>query len=133
MSGYTVLHGDAHDFTPPSWNPAEPARRTVELRRHGLLHSQANMWLFPPGSANRRHREPVQEEVFCVLDGVLTAYLGEPPERIELPPRSVVVVEPRTPLQLRNESETDVVFFAYGAPHQPADYEAEKLEDAYFS
>lgn len=71
----------------------------------------------------------MQEEVFCVLEGTLTAYLGEGPERAELPPRSVVVVETGTPLQLRNESDTDVVFFAYGAPAQSSDYVAEKLED----
>ena len=75
--------------------------------------------------------EPVQEEVFCVVEGTLTMYLGEPPERVELPPRSVVVVEPQTPLQLRNESDDATVFFAYGAPAQPSDYKADVLEDAY--
>ena len=134
MSGYAVFAGGDHAFAAPSWNPAETGRELVEVREAaGLRHSQAALWRYPPGGGNRRHREPVQEEVFCVLDGTLAAYLGEPAERFELSPRSVVVVEPGTPVQLRNESDSEVVFFAYGAPAQSADYVAEKLPDAYFS
>jgi mannose-6-phosphate isomerase-like protein (cupin superfamily) len=56
--------------------------------------------------------------------------LGEPVERFTLSPQSLVVVEPGTALQLRNETDSDVVFFAYGAPRQPSDYKAEILPDA---
>jgi quercetin dioxygenase-like cupin family protein len=72
---YTVIRADEQEFEAPSWNPAEPLRRVVELRGRGavLRHSQANLWLFPPGAQGRRHREPLQEEVFCVLEGILTA------------------------------------------------------------
>lgn len=103
----------------------------VELRQVATLRSsQANLWRYPPGGAGRRHREPVQEEVFCVLEGTLTVFLGEPPERFDLTPRSVVVVEPGTALQIRNDTGADVLFFAYGAPQQASDYKAETLEDA---
>lgn len=130
--GYTVVRADEQQFAAPSWNPGEPLRRVVELRgRDALLrHSQANLWLFPPDAEGRRHREPLQEEVFCVVEGTLTVYLGEPPERVELPPRSVLILEPKTAIQLRNESDRDVVFFAYGAPEQASDYSAETLESA---
>lgn len=123
-----MLRPDDQVFAPPSWRPEEPARRLVELPLHAnLRHSQANLWRYPPGARGRRHREPVQEEVFCVVEGTLTMLLGEPPERVELPPRSLVVVEPRTPLQLRNESESGVLVFAYGAPRQSPDYSADVL------
>jgi len=56
--------------------------------------------------------------------------LGEPPERVELSPKSLVVVEPGTAVQLINESASDVVVFAYGAPAQSSDYKAQILEDA---
>jgi hypothetical protein len=46
--------------------------------------------------------------------------LGDPPERVELPPSSIVVVEPGTPLQLRNESDDERLVFVYGAPADPA-------------
>jgi hypothetical protein len=68
--------------------------------------------------------------VFCVVEGTLTMFIGDPPERFELPPRSLAVVESGTPLQLRNESDSDVLVFAYGAPQQDADYSAEVLPDA---
>ncbi len=55
--------------------------------------------------------------------------LGEPPQRFQLSPPSVIAVAPDTALQLRNESESDVIIFAYGAPQQDSDYKAEILED----
>jgi mannose-6-phosphate isomerase-like protein (cupin superfamily) len=127
--GYAVIRPEDQVFGPPSWNPQEPARRVVELPRiASLRYSQSNLWRYPPGGAGRRHREPIQEEVFCVVDGTLTMFLGDPPERFELTPPSLVVVEPGTPLQIRNDSDSDVLFFAYGAPHQAPDYEAEILK-----
>ena len=128
--GYAVLRPEEQVFEAPSWRPDEPLRRIVELPRYAnLRHSQANLWRYPPGARGRRHREPLQEEVFCVVEGTLTMLLGEPPERVELPPRSLVVVEPGTALQLRNESGSEVLVFAYGAPHQSPDYSAEVLEE----
>jgi mannose-6-phosphate isomerase-like protein (cupin superfamily) len=128
--GYSVLRPNEQVFKRPSWHPDEPVRRLIELPLHAnLCHSQANLWRYPSGARGRRHREPLQEEVFCVVEGTLTMLLGEPPERFELPPRSLVVVEPRTPLQLRNETDSDVLMFAYGAPRQSPDYQAETLEE----
>jgi ribonuclease BN (tRNA processing enzyme)/quercetin dioxygenase-like cupin family protein len=128
--GYSVLRPDEQTFERPSWRPDEPLRRLVELPLHAnLRHSQANLWRYPPGARGRRHREPVQEEVFCVVEGTLTMLLGEPPQRFELPAHSLVAVEPQTPLQLRNESDSDVLVFAYGAPYQSSDYSAEILKE----
>lgn len=128
--GYAVLRPHDQVFAAPSWDP-DSAREVIDLRQLATTrHSQANLWRYPPGAAGRRHREPLQEEVFCVLEGTLTMFLGDPPERFELPPRSIVMVEPGTALEVCNESDSDVVFFAYGAPSQPSDYKAEKLDSA---
>ena len=62
-----------------------------------------------------------------MLDGTLTMLLGEPPERVDLPPRSVVSVETDTPLQLFNAGDGEVVVFIYGAP--PETDQSELLED----
>jgi hypothetical protein len=50
--------------------------------------------------------------------------LGDPAERHELPRGSVCVVQPGTPLQLRNDGDKDVLFFIVGAPPEEsgADY-----------
>jgi mannose-6-phosphate isomerase-like protein (cupin superfamily) len=58
----------------------------------------------------------VQEEVFVVISGTLTMLLGDGPERVDLGPGGVVAVEPMTPLQMRNESDEELVVFVYGAP-----------------
>ncbi len=103
-------------------------RRVLDVTAAGALErSRARIWRYPPRSRGRRHREGVQEEVFVVLDGTLTMLLGDPPERVDLAPRSVVAVAPGTPLQVRNESEAEVVVLAYGAP--PVAGRAEYLED----
>ena len=69
----------------------------------------------------------MQEEVFVVLDGTLTMHLGDPPERVDLRPQSVVAVEPGTAVQMRNESDAEVVVFVYGAP--PVGGQGEYLEE----
>ena len=95
----------------------EEARSTADLTSAlGLEQSRAKLWRYPPHSTGRRHRDHVQEEVFVVVSGTLTALLGDEPERVDLGPGGVVRVEPMTALQLRNESDEELVFFAYGAP-----------------
>ena len=85
------------------------------------------MFRYPPGSRGRRHKNLEQEEVFVVLEGTLTMLLGEPAERVDLPPQSVLAVEVDTPLQLFNVGSEDVTVFIYGAP--PATEQSEMLED----
>jgi len=70
----------------------------------------------PRGTRGRRHADKVQEEVFVVISGRLTMLLGDPYERIDVGPESVVAVEPGTPLQVRNESDEELVLYIYGAP-----------------
>ena len=101
-----------------------PAPHPTSRRRH----SRARLWRYPPGTRGRRHADHAQEEVFVVLSGTLTMHLGDPAERVELPPESVVAVEPGTALQLRNDGAEEVVVFIYGAP--PVQEGADFFEDA---
>jgi quercetin dioxygenase-like cupin family protein len=118
--GYHVVRGGDHEFAErpkPEGREADPARLASALTEPlGLAQSRAQLWRYPPGARGRRHAENTQEEVFVVLEGTLTMHLGEPAERVELPPRSVVAVEPGTALQLRNAGDDEVVVFVYGAP-----------------
>jgi len=126
--GYTVLRPEDQAFAPPSWRPDEPVRRVVEVSPH-LTETRANLWRYPAGARGRRHRDLTQEEVFCVVEGTLTMLLGDPPERVELPPRSIVAVEAGTPLQLRNDTDADVYVFAYGAPPEQGNVELLEAPD----
>jgi len=103
-------------------------RYVVDLTSTAALEeTRARLWRLPPGTRGQRHRERAQEEVFVVLDGTLTILLDDPPQRFDLPPQSVASAEPGTAIQLRNESDGDVVLLAYGAP--PVAGEADYLED----
>jgi len=99
------------------WIPREDGSgRTIARLSESMTQSRANIWRYPPGARGKRHLDRAQEEVFVVLDGTLTVDLGEPPERHELEPGSVLVVQPGTILQLRNAGDDELVLFIYGAP-----------------
>ena len=82
----------------------------------GFQHTRGSMWRYPPNSKGRRHRDTIQEETFVVLSGTLTMYLGDPPEKVEVPTGSVVHVESGTVLQSANHGDEEVLMYAYGAP-----------------
>ena len=65
--------------------------------------------------------------MFIVLEGAATLLLGDPPERVDLPRGSIAVVETETVLQLRNESDAEIVVLIVGAP--PEQGKAEHLPD----
>jgi quercetin dioxygenase-like cupin family protein len=117
---YHVVRAADHSWEERSNPPGredQPTRFASDLTiAASLTQSRARIWRYPPGARGRRHAERTQEEVFVVLEGALTMLLGEPPERVDLPPRNVVSVEPQTPLQLRNDSSGEVVVFVCGAP-----------------
>jgi mannose-6-phosphate isomerase-like protein (cupin superfamily) len=118
---FHVVRGDEHSFEERPNVDGEAPRLAADVTTAAqLAQSRARLWRYPPHTRGRRHADRAQEEVFVVLSGTLTMLLGEPPERFDLPPESVVAVEPGTPLQMRNESDEEVSVFAYGAPPEQA-------------
>jgi mannose-6-phosphate isomerase-like protein (cupin superfamily) len=120
-----------------AWRAADPSKLEFEERdaREGeaegrrladlttaleLKQSRARLWRYPPHTTGRRHADKAQEEVFVVLSGTLTMLLGDPPERIDLGAGGVVAVDPGTTLQVRNETDDELVLYIYGAPPEQA-------------
>jgi mannose-6-phosphate isomerase-like protein (cupin superfamily) len=130
MGYHVVRAGDhAYEERPAPGRENDPARLASDLSAAAeLQHSRARFWRYPTGTRGRRHADHAQEEVFVVVSGTLTMHLGDPPERVELPPESVVAVEPGTALQLQNDGAEEVVVFIYGAP--PVQEGADFFEDA---
>jgi mannose-6-phosphate isomerase-like protein (cupin superfamily) len=95
----------------------EPARHVAELSDiAGFSSTRANIWRYEPGAWGRRHRHELQEETFVVLAGTLSMYLGDPPQRRDVPTGGLVHVRPGTALQTANHGGEDLVVYAYGAP-----------------
>lgn len=92
-----------------------------------LTESRARMWRYPAHTRGRRHIDRGQEEVFVPLRGTLTMLLDDPPRRVDVEPGGVVSVHPGTPMQVRNETDEEILFFAFGAP--PIQGNAEFLDD----
>jgi uncharacterized cupin superfamily protein len=122
--GYTVFRPDELQFQVAQRGDQ---RRSLAPLSGALHNTRANIWRLPPGVRGSRHLEHVQEEMFVVLEGTATLLLGDPPERVELPRGSVAVVETETALQLRNESDAEIVVLIVGAP--PEQGKAEHLPD----
>jgi hypothetical protein len=55
-------------------------------------------------------------------------YVGDPPERVEVPRGGVIHIDALTPLQAANHTDQDLLVYAYGYP--PEDQHAEILESA---
>ena len=124
--GYHVADGAKLE-----WEERSPAvegqapRHAADITTAAALkNSRGRIWRYPPCTRGRRHADKAQEEVFVVISGRLTMLLGDPPERVDVGPLSAVAVEPGTPLQVRNESDEDLVLYIYGAPpeQEGADY-----------
>ncbi len=127
--GYRVIRPDELEWTTRPHGPAEAPRHVAELSElAGFAHTRANVWRYEPGAKGRRHRHSFQEETFVVLAGTLSMYLGDPPERRDVPAGGLVHVEPGTPLQTANHGDVDLVVYAYGTP--PEREHAEILDPA---
>jgi mannose-6-phosphate isomerase-like protein (cupin superfamily) len=118
---YRVVRGDEHEYEERPNVEGQAPRLAADLTSSAQLKSsRARLWRYPPHTRGRRHADRAQEEVFVVLAGTLTMLLGDPPERFDLPPESVVAVEPLTALQVRNEGDEELVVLIYGAPPEQA-------------
>jgi mannose-6-phosphate isomerase-like protein (cupin superfamily) len=114
---FRAVQPDQLEWITRPHEPDEPARHVAEYSDlAGFRHSRANLWRYEPGARGRRHREPTQEETFVVVQGALTMYLGEPPERVDVPVGGIVHVQPGTELQTANHGDVDLVVYVYGAP-----------------
>jgi mannose-6-phosphate isomerase-like protein (cupin superfamily) len=126
--GYSWASADDLEYADRPGPEGQEPRRAADLTEAlGLSQSRARLWRYPPHSVGRRHRDHVQEEVFVVLSGTLTMLLGDEPERVDLGPGSVVAVEAMTPLQMRNETDEELVVYVYGTP--PVSEGADFLDD----
>jgi mannose-6-phosphate isomerase-like protein (cupin superfamily) len=126
---FRVVSATDLDWITRPHEAGEPARHVAELSDvAGFAHTRANVWRYEPGAKGRRHRHPQQEETFVVLEGTLTMYLGDPPERVDVPRGGLVHVDAGTPLQTVNHGSDELLLYAYGYP--PESEHAELLDSA---
>jgi mannose-6-phosphate isomerase-like protein (cupin superfamily) len=126
--GYRIVRPDELTWLTRPHEPGEPARHVAGLSAAaGFAHTRANVWRYEPGAMGRRHVHAEQEETFIVLAGTLSTYVGEPPERRDVPTGGLIHIEPGTPLQSANHGDVDLVVYSYGSP---PDHGADLLESA---
>ena len=125
--GFRVIRPDELEWITRPHESGEPARHVAELSDlAGFARTRANIWRYEPGAKGRRHRHKTQEETFVVLAGTLSMYVGDPPERQDVPAVGVIHIEAGTPLQTVNHGDEDLVLYAYGTP--PESERAEILD-----
>jgi mannose-6-phosphate isomerase-like protein (cupin superfamily) len=124
-----MIRPDELEWITRPHEPGEPPRHVAELSNlAGFAHTRANIWRYEPGAKGRRHRHKTQEETFVVLSGTLSMYVGDPPERVDVPAGGLIHVEPGTALQSVNQGGEELVVYAYGTP--PESERAEILDSA---
>ena len=125
---YDVVHAAELDWEEREPIDGAPPRLHAPVTDPAnLTQSRARMWRYPAHTRGRRHIDPVQEEVFVPLRGTLTMLLEDPPQRVDVEPGGIVVVHPGTAIQARNETDEEILFFAYGAP--PISGDTQFIED----
>jgi quercetin dioxygenase-like cupin family protein len=127
--GFRVVRPGELEWITRPHEQDEPARHVAELTEvAGFADTRANIWRYEPGAKGRRHRHPVQEETFVVLEGTLTIYVGDLPDPQEVRAGELITVDPGTTLQNVNHGDTDLIIYAYGYP--PETEHAEILDSA---
>ncbi|HEX6491812.1 MAG TPA: cupin domain-containing protein [Gaiellaceae bacterium] len=127
--GFRVIRPGELEWTTREHEPDEAARHVSELSElAGFGRTRANLWRYEPGAKGRRHRHSLQEETFVVLSGTLSMYVGEPPERQDVPTGGLIHVEAGTALQSANHGQEELLLYVYGAP--PERERAEILDPA---
>ena len=127
--GFFVVRPEDLEWTTRPHEPDQAPRHVAGVTdRAGLRHTRANLFRYEPGSRGGRHKDLVQDETFVPLQGTLTMYLDDPPQRHEVPVGGLIHVEAGTALQVVNDGEGDLVVFIYGAP--PERGNAEFLDSA---
>ena len=125
---YDIVRADSANWEERPGHEGQEPRQAADVTEPAKLeHSRARLWRYPARTRGRRHQDNGQEETFVCLRGTLTILLGEPPERVDLNAGDLAVVHVGTPMQARNETDDEVLFFAYGAP--PVTGQAEFLDD----
>ena len=116
--GYQVADASKLEWEerPPGAEGQQPRQAADVTTAAGLKNSRGRVWRYPSKTRGRRHADKAQEEVFVVISGRMTMLLGDPPERVDVGPESVVAVQPGTALQVRNEGDEELVLYIYGAP-----------------
>jgi len=126
---HDVIRPDEFEWLTRPHEPGEPARHVAELSDGaGFAHVRGNVRRYEPGAKGRRHRHAAQEETFVVLAGTLSLYVGERPERIEVPVGGLVRIDPGMAIQSANYGDEDLLVYAYGYP--PETEQAELLDSA---
>jgi len=116
---FRVIRPDELEWTTRPHEPGEAPCHVAELSElAGFADTRANLWRYEPGAKGRRHRNSDQEETFVVLAGTLSMYVGDPPERQDVPTGGLVHVAPGTPLQSVNHGNEELVLYAYGSPRE---------------
>ena len=126
---FRAIRPDELEWRTRDHAPDEAPRHVAEVSNLArFAHTRANVWRYEPRAKGRRHKHMLQEETFVVLAGTLSMYLGDPPERQDVPAGGLVHVEPGTPLQTVNHGDEDLIVYAYGTP--PEREHAEILDSA---
>jgi len=88
----------------------------------------ARLWRLEPGQASTRHRHPVQEELYVLLEGRGRVRI-DAEEPLTLEPLDTLLIEPSSTRQLFNDTVADQLWLVVGAPQESVTSTLEMSEE----
>lgn len=76
----------------------------------------ARFWRLKPGQASTKHRHPVQEELYVLIEG--TGRVRVDDELLTMEPLDTLLVDPDSARQLFNDTDADQLWLVVGAPQE---------------
>ena len=93
----------------------------------------SRLWRLEPGQASTKHRHPIQEELYVLLEGTGRIRIGG--EVLTLEPCAALLIDPDEVRQLFNDTDSDQLWLVVGAPPEAVtstlEMSAEQLEFMY--
>jgi uncharacterized cupin superfamily protein len=87
----------------------------------------ARYWRLSPREASTLHRHSRQEELYVLLEG--TGRMRVEDDLLTLEPLDAVLVEPRSPRQIFNDTDADQLWLVVGAPREAVSSTLEMTEE----
>jgi uncharacterized cupin superfamily protein len=88
----------------------------------------ARLWRLEPGQASTRHRHPLTDELYVLLEGTGRVRIDDE-EPLTLAPLDAFLVEAATLRQLFNDSDADQLWLVVGAPPEAVSSTLEMSEE----
>ncbi|MEM3019157.1 MAG: cupin domain-containing protein [Candidatus Bathyarchaeia archaeon] len=98
------------------WILGGPIKRIVNAQTSGAQHLNFSIGIFDPGQGLRTHIHPISEEVYFVLEGRGTVFIGEERNEVAIETGMAIYIPPGTIHGVKNTGSERLTIAFFVAP-----------------